>query len=691
MSDRIHNPSIAYRPEIDGLRAVAVVPVILFHAGVDRFQGGFVGVDVFFVISGYLITSIIAKEIGQGRFTLRRFYERRARRILPALIFVLAICFVAAWVVLLPDQLMRFGSSMLAVATFISNLYFWQTTDYFGPAQEEQPLLHTWSLAVEEQYYVIFPLLLLWCCRFGKTRVVSLIAWIALISFGWSEWASRHAPVANFYLLPSRAWELLAGSLLAYIPADVAQRARNAGRTATIASVAGLCLIGYAIFVFDKDTPVPGVYAVAPVAGAVLVIAFSSPRNIAGRLLASRPFVAVGLISYSAYLWHQPLLAFGRILYLSAPPRAVTLALAALSLVLAALTFKFVEVPFRSQSEKPARLRLLTASALALAMVATLGIAARVSYGWPSRLPPSYAAVDWAGLAEVNHGLDPACDHQHTFVQTAECTSGNEPRVLLWGDSFAMHLADGLQQAGIDFMQATKSVCGPSFHDSPVPGGYYNEAWARDCLEFNRSVKRFLEQSPGQIEWVVMASPFGMIADGELFDGLRTYSPTSGQRFATFTRTVSDLRNLGIRPVLVTPPPTILRNVAQCLERRAAGLPVLVEDFEPDCSFAEALSIERSRERLQRLDELIVMTQVETVRLPQLMCTQGSCAASVMGVPLYKDAGHLSRVGSVQLEALYHPWRTLLAHESKAPAPERDGSKAPRVPSAASKSAPAAE
>ena len=206
-----------YRQEIDGLRAVAVIPVVLFHAGFEIFGGGYVGVDVFFVISGYLITASSSDELEQGEFSIVRFYERRARRILPALFFVMLVCIPFAWIWMTPSQIEDFGRGLVAVSLFASNILFWSKIDYFAPAAEENPLLHTWSLAVEEQYYMFFPLFLLLAWRFGRNRVFYMIAAIAAVSLLLSEWAWRHTPVANFYLAPTRAWELLAGSLCAFV------------------------------------------------------------------------------------------------------------------------------------------------------------------------------------------------------------------------------------------------------------------------------------------------------------------------------------------------------------------------------------------------------------------------------------------------------------------------------------------
>ena len=206
-----------YRPEIDGLRALAVIPVILFHAGFELFSGGFVGVDVFFVISGYLITTILIDDIENKRFSIVNFYEKRARRILPAMFFVMLVCIPFAWMLMMPSQMTDFSQSLVAVSLFSSNILFWLESDYFAAATEQKPLLHTWSLAVEEQYYVLFPIFLILAWRYGKNRAFGMIVVMAAISLLLSEWGWRNKTSANFYLAPTRAWELLAGSITAFI------------------------------------------------------------------------------------------------------------------------------------------------------------------------------------------------------------------------------------------------------------------------------------------------------------------------------------------------------------------------------------------------------------------------------------------------------------------------------------------
>jgi len=278
-----------YRSEIDGLRAVAVVPVILFHAGVAGFSGGYVGVDVFFVISGYLITTIILNDLEAGRFSIARFYERRARRILPALSVVLLCCIPFAWLWMLPQELVAFGKSLVATMLFGSNVLFWKESGYFDPAVELKPLLHTWSLAIEEQYYLLFPVTLALIWRWRKSAVLPSLVFVILVSLAISEWGSRNAPSANFYLLPSRVWELLVGALTAFRFGNSYKRSHTLG-------LLGLGLIVCAVFFLDATTPMPSLWTLLPVIGTALILGFGRDATVVAKLLSIKPLVGLGLI-----------------------------------------------------------------------------------------------------------------------------------------------------------------------------------------------------------------------------------------------------------------------------------------------------------------------------------------------------------------------------------------------------------
>lgn len=425
-----HNQAIAYRPEIDGLRAIAVLPVILFHAGFELFSGGYVGVDVFFVISGYLITSIILREMEQGKFSIVRFYERRARRILPALFFVIACCLPFAWMWMLPDELKRFGQSLVAVATFSSNIYFWRNTDYFAPAAEEQPLLHTWSLAVEEQYYVLFPLFLMLCWRFGKSKVFWLTAFVAICSLMLAEWGWRNSPVANFYLLPTRAWELLAGSLIAFIPVELAQRAKEHAK-AQFLSLSGFVMIVYSIFFFDSKTPLPSLYTAVPILGSVFVIVYTKSTGVIGSLLSSRPFVAIGLMSYSAYLWHQPLFAFAKQATLNQVGSELRVLLLVFTFILSLISLNFVEKPFRT-SRSFSRAKIFRLSVVALSMTFTIGIATHLAKG--------FAGDDYVILEAMEDWGYPSKLNKENLKGFYKSSPTKPIEVLFFGDSHAEQL-----------------------------------------------------------------------------------------------------------------------------------------------------------------------------------------------------------------------------------------------------------
>lgn len=338
-----------YRREIDGLRAIAVTPVVLFHANIPGFGGGFLGVDVFFVISGYLITSLIAAEMAEGRFSIVNFYERRARRILPALFTVVLATIIAAPIILPPDSLRDFGMSVIAVATFLSNILFWQQSGYFGSVSEETPLLHTWSLAVEEQFYIIFPLFLLLAFPIGRIRLTLTLIGIVLISLGLAEWGWRNAGDADFFLAPTRAFELLLGSLIALQPRE-RWLSRLPRPAIEIAAFSGLLLLTGSFVVFTEATPHPSFLTLAPVLGTALIIMFADTDTRCGRLLSLPLFVGIGLLSYSIYLWHQPLFAFARVLGGGQLGMIEDILLIAASVGLAWLSWRYIERPFRRKS-----------------------------------------------------------------------------------------------------------------------------------------------------------------------------------------------------------------------------------------------------------------------------------------------------------------------------------------------------
>lgn len=476
-----------YRREVDGLRAFAVVPVILFHAGFEVFSGGFVGVDVFFVISGYLITTIILAELEQGKFSIINFYERRARRILPALFLVMFACLPFAWLWLLPSDMKDFAHSLVAVPLFVSNILFWRESGYFEAAAELKPLLHMWSLAVEEQYYLIFPLFLMLTWRFGKRSILVLLAIFALASLGVAHWGSTAKPAAAFYLLPTRGWELLTGAFVSfYLSSEI--RNKPSRLMQEFGGVIGLGLLLYSVFSFDKSTPFPSLYTLVPTVGAALIILYASRATLVGRMLGLNVFVGVGLISYSAYLWHQPLFAFARHQGLTEFDHVEFVILVSLSFALAYTSWYYVEKPFRSKALISRNSIFLFGIAGSLFFV-SFGFAGHFKNGDMGQLSaeqekfllsfdnalPAWNYFNKTGISE-KYRFD--CD----FYDIPKYRSGNptnaplksistncftsskskDKLIFIWGDSHAQQLYHGLSKAistDYDILQVASSGC----------------------------------------------------------------------------------------------------------------------------------------------------------------------------------------------------------------------------------------
>ncbi len=486
---------IQHRPEIDGLRSIAVIPVILFHAGIQTFSGGFVGVDVFFVISGYLITSNILTEHQAGTFSLARFYERRARRILPALFFMMAVSIPFAWAWLLPSEWKLFSRSLITVPLFLSNVLFAKNSGYFDAAVETQPLLHTWSLGVEEQYYLLFPLLFLLSYRVSRKIILWLVI-LALISLGMAEWGIRNWPTANFYLLPGRTWELLIGALTAVYLIKHPLKTKPAH--AQFSSMLGLVLIAIPILQYSEQTPFPSIYGLVPCIGTALVIMFSSKKTIVGRTLGSAPLVGVGLVSYSAYLWHHPLFAFARLR--STTPLGVTvmLGLSALALMLAYLSWKYVETPFRNRHWLTRR-QIFAFGGIASLLFIVAGVVGQGENTLTRSRIDTSALDSMRPTNSVSLQQTDTCflltkDANALAINTCLFRLEGRPTVLLLGDSHAASLYPGLKQFldhhNINLVMLTAAACLPIV--TQFPDNTSRTATPR-CAAINQRIEETLE------------------------------------------------------------------------------------------------------------------------------------------------------------------------------------------------------
>jgi peptidoglycan/LPS O-acetylase OafA/YrhL len=422
--------SLPYRPEIDGLRAVAVGAVILYHGQILNIApGGLLGVDIFFVISGYLITLILARDLTGERFSILRFYERRIRRIIPALMLVMLLCIPVAWYLMLPDDLENFGQSLAGTTLFANNIVLLMTSGYFAPEVQFKPLMHTWSLGVEEQYYLLVPLMLWAAWRLGRARGLLIgIALVTIASFIACLVLARTAPQANFFLIVSRGWELGAGSLVALIEPRL--RPRVAAAAAASLAFAGLAMI-VAPMAIGLSTYAPGAPTLIPVAGTCLILLFGGARDPAGRLLSSRPFVAIGLISYSLYLFHQPFFAFARIAS-AEPPGAVLMAGLLVPIFLCAwASWRFVEQPFRDARRVATRTVLLVSAAAALVTLGA-GLTFHFKGGFMRNWPELYDPNLPGKRPNIAYNLAP-----ERFARVELPPVDDKVRVLVIGNSFA--------------------------------------------------------------------------------------------------------------------------------------------------------------------------------------------------------------------------------------------------------------
>ena len=521
-----------YRAEIDGLRALAVIPVILFHAGFELFSGGFVGVDVFFVISGYLITTILIEDIENKRFSIVNFYERRARRILPALFFVMLVCIPFAWMWMLPNQLKDFSQSLVAVSLFASNILFWRESGYFDAAAEEKPLLHTWSLAVEEQYYVLFPIFLILAWRFGKNRVFWMIVGMAAISLLLSEWGWRNKATANFYLAPTRAWELFAGSIAAFVVKKHGVQKHN------LLALAGLAAIIFSIFFYDEATPFPSVYTLVPVVGVVLLVLYADEETFAAKLLSIKGCVGIGLISYSAYLWHQPLFAFFRLRTYYEPDINQKLALVVVAFLLAAISWKFIESPFRNRTVK---ISWLLAPAVIIMGFALLIMQRAESFYTNEQL--EYLEEARARTPNRNDCLSPYSGNRQP------CIFGDinsPPKIAVLGDSHAITLAYTL---GLELEEQTSSLTFFGYTHCPPLLGVSPIAYKNDCSSYYES--SFAEiAAQDSIKAVIMLARWPIYYHGTYFHnpGIGTETgvdPTVGLSDEAIERTQGFMDSLG--------------------------------------------------------------------------------------------------------------------------------------------------
>lgn len=514
-----------YRKEIDGLRALAIIPVIFFHADITLFTGGFVGVDVFFVISGFLITALLLEEHRDQRFSFLNFYERRARRILPALFLVLLVSTIFAYQLLSPWDLMEFAKSLLGTNLFVANIAAYQQSGYFDASSAIKPLLHIWSLSIEEQYYFILPAILLVFLRWGKrTLAIALCALLALSLFASQKKLSQDASAAFFFIF-SRAWELLLGSVCALLFNTPYTKARHWAQE--IAAFTGVAMIVFAIVAFNQDTPFPGVSALVPTLGTALVLLFGTQATRTGQWLANPVFVGIGLISYSTYLWHQPIFAFYRYQSLNHPSQTAMLVCMALTFVVAYLSWAFVEKPFRNKQHFTQKQIFLSAlvGSLALSAVAVIIHQAK---GFPDRFPTEYEnAFNPPKIKEGKFCHFTPLNAQATLDGCEFGDVSSPSTVLLFGDSHASSLIGELDS---EFKQRHIKGIRVRLHNCPhnIPGMASGQATPQSqqqidaCLENFQGFLQFTQNTADavivSIRWTPKLYPIPNVIDNFVYD-----------------------------------------------------------------------------------------------------------------------------------------------------------------------------
>lgn len=636
-----------FRTDIQALRGLAVLLVILQHARVGFIGAGWLGVDIFFVISGFLITDMLTRDIDRGRFRFATFYFRRAKRLLPAAYVTFAATAAASFFLLDASEWRDFTRQLAGAVSFTGNFVLLQQTGYFAGAAALKPLLHVWSLAVEEQYYLLLPAALLLVPRRGWFAGSLLVL---AASFALCVVLTYSRPEAAFYLLPTRAWELAIGSIAALVGTPGPHRGEWMARLFLPALVA--------LFVVPVwPLPAPGFANIAIVCVATLVVILRRHDALQNRPIPNA-LAAVGDASYSLYLVHWPVFALLNNVYagdpsFGAPSSAILTGAVALALLLGFALYRGVELPVRRlELRSPWRWSLAAlAASLCLALV-PFTLAART--GTHAVRGP---AIDYAWLRRDNVGFDAVCEGYRRLEYTMRCSNAAHPATMIWGDSFAMHLVPGLaatMPGGV--LQATKSACGPLLGLAQIYRRYTRE-FAERCLSFNDSVIAYLAAHP-EIRTVVLSSPFHEYFDParrmlHVVDGqAREEPPDADTALAALAATIGQVRALGRRVVIVAPPPSDGFDYTHCLERKARNRTLFGRFI--DCDIPLAQYHASKRRVFDFLRRIRTQADVAVVSFDAFLCDAKACRTELDGTFLYRDDGHLSYDGSLLLARRMH-------------------------------------
>jgi peptidoglycan/LPS O-acetylase OafA/YrhL len=630
------------RQDIQALRGLAVLVVVFFHARLGIFAGGYLGVDIFFVISGFLITSMVKSQIEAEKFSFTQFYFRRAKRLLPAAYLTFSVTAFSSIFLLTSNELLQFADQLLGAVTFTANFVLMGQGSYFGGDADLKPLLHTWSLSIEEQYYLVMPALLYFIPRrFWLIFVVMVIT----VSFALCLVMGLIRPDIAFYLFPTRAWELGVGSLGAFIigRVDVQGLAKPLFWPALVTIVI--------LPIWPIGGQHPGIDALLACCATLIVILRGHHFLDSS---AIKPLAFVGDISYSLYLVHWPLFALATNVWVGELPFSAKLTGIILSLVLAWLQYRYVEDPIRRAkvSFTWARTALVT---ICSALVVVMPFAA-VSLG---RAPQSYVEA-----RRGNTGLGPACISNDPFLghrkfdPPQSCMTSATPTMLIWGDSYAMHLVPGMVMArgGENIVQATKYVCGPLLGIAPLghfTGTTQNRRWAKSCLDYNQEVVEFLRKTPS-IKIVVLSSVFKQYMTASEFHLLARNANAESEidggiapAIAAINTTIKVVRAMGKKVVIIAPPPALDWDAGMCSERRLRGLLSLGD--HTDCIIDDKAYQEKRALVLQFLKRITSELETNVIMFDDVLRQGDGYQTANDGTIWYIANGHLSYQGSKDL------------------------------------------
>lgn len=617
-----------FRKDINGLRAISVIAVVLFHFNSSWMPGGFSGVDVFFVISGFLMTGIIFRGIEKENFSILNFYVARANRIIPALAVLCLVLLIFGWFYLSPIEYRALGRHAASSMVFLSNIIYWNESGYFNAASQENWLLHTWSLSTEWKFYIIYPLILVAMRKFMPVKAMKATVFLGtVLGFIFCVIATYKWPSASYYLLPTRAWEMMIGGVAYLYPFTIQEKRKK------LLEWLGLTFIVGSYFLISKEDPWPGYLAIFPVLGSFLII--QAQRN--DSLITSNVVLQkLGDWSYSIYLWHWPFVV--AIYYFSLNNTFIYLALT-LSVLLGFLSNKYIEkIKFKNDFYnlftylkcKPVSMFLV---------VVVIGSGVFTSNGLEGRSNNNqYSINDIKEKLKPNYGLNITCVGK--FSLSANCRTSESPEILVWGDSFSMHLVSGILASNPEakIIQMTKSTCGPFFNITKVIGG----GFADDCLEFTGNVKKWL-QSNTSVKYAVLSSPFNYANSVKVkFRSGIVKNLNSDEVSNQFRLTLREFDKLGITPVVFYPPPRAEKNIGKCLDRKFYwGDPLSL------CDFNKNLIVESQNVIYDWLSEL--EPKYKVVKLNDYLCSGGICKTHVGKVFIYRDQQHLSYEGSKKL------------------------------------------